>query len=138
MKRQFVSIFALTTAATFFCADIAMAACETRTLTVSSGIVQNTQGPGRTASGSDCLRVNEQEALTPDSWGARIVDGGGVKYECRGPRIERSNIQVGVQTFERTSGICYTAHAETGSGGGRIGMKAWAFCEISAQVCAPD
>ncbi|WP_299845282.1 hypothetical protein [uncultured Jannaschia sp.] len=116
----------------------AFAGCVTETLTVASGVVENSNGTGRTASRSDCLRIGNNEAVTPDSWSVRLVDGGGVKKECRGPRIERSNIQVGVQTFERVSGICYTAHAETGSGTDRIGMEAWAVCEIRVEVCSPD
>lgn len=109
--------------------------CSVQKHAIIAGSVTNTGGTGKTTHVPGAMKVGANETISTNSWKIVKLDGGGVKSLCVITGTEGSPVQINGVEYTRIHTIKGYAHAETGSGGGRIGMRAWANCEIRAKVC---
>lgn len=109
--------------------------CSIQRHAIIAGSVTNTNGNGKTTHVTGAMKVGANETISTDSWKIVKLDGGGVKSLCAITGTEGSPVKVNGVEYTRVHTIKGYAHAETGSGDGRRGMRAWANCEIQAKVC---
>lgn len=109
--------------------------CSIQKHAIIAGSKTNTDGTGKTTHQPGAMKVGASETISTNSWKIVKLDGGGVKSLCEITGTEGSPVQINGVEYTRVHTINGYAHAETGSGGGRIGKRAWANCEIRAKVC---